>query len=55
MKAGGTRKLIIPESLAYGWNPRPGGPIPPGSTLIFDVEMLEIENPDAPVDNGGGK
>jgi len=55
MKAGGTRKLIIPENLAYGWNPRPGSPIPPGATLIFDVEMLEIENPDAPADSGGGK
>jgi len=55
MKAGGTRKLIIPENLAYGWNPRPGSPIPPGATLVFDVEMLEIADPDAPADSGGGK
>ena len=55
MQVGGTRKLIIPQQLAYGWNPRPGSPIPPGATLIFDVEMLEIVDEDAPADSGGGK
>ncbi|MAB84106.1 MAG: hypothetical protein CMJ24_11840 [Phycisphaerae bacterium] len=54
MKVGSTRKLIIPQQLAYGWNPRPGSPIPPGATLIFDVEMLEIEDPAAPATEGGG-
>ena len=54
MQVGGTRKLIIPQQLAYGWNPRPGSPIPPGATLIFDVEMLEIADENAP-SGGGGK
>lgn len=41
MKAGGKRRLIVPPDLAYGDNARPG--IPPGSTLIFDVELLEVQ------------
>lgn len=40
---GGKIKLYVPPSLAYGDDPRPG--IPPGSTLIFDVELLEINPP----------
>lgn len=37
---GGKIKLYIPADLAYGNQPKPG--IPPGSTLIFDVELLDI-------------
>ncbi len=40
MKVGEKRKLVIPPSMAYGVNGRPG--IPPNSVLNFDVEMLAI-------------
>lgn len=45
MKAGGKATLIIPSSLAYGANPRPGGIIKPFSTLIFEVELVEVSKP----------
>lgn len=42
MKEGGKAQLIIPSELAYGANTRPGSPIKPYSTLIFDVELVEV-------------
>lgn len=42
MKVGGKTTFYIPSDLAYGENPRPGGPIGPNAVLVFDVELLDI-------------
>jgi FKBP-type peptidyl-prolyl cis-trans isomerase FkpA len=42
MKVGGKRTLVIDSTKAYG--PNDYGPIPGGSTLIFDVELLDVQD-----------
>ena len=41
MKPGAKWQLFIPSELAYGDTGRPG--IPPGSTLIFEIELLKVQ------------
>ncbi|GAB5417840.1 MAG: FKBP-type peptidyl-prolyl cis-trans isomerase N-terminal domain-containing protein [Crocinitomicaceae bacterium] len=48
MKKGAKYKLYIPQELAYGVNPRPGGMIEPYMALIFEVELLEINEQTPP-------
>jgi FKBP-type peptidyl-prolyl cis-trans isomerase FkpA len=41
MKVGGLRRLVVPPSLAYG--PVRYGPIPPDATLVFDIELVDVQ------------
>ena len=41
MKVGGQRRLIIPPALGYG--SAGAGDIPPNATLVFDIELLEVQ------------
>ena len=41
MRVGGIRRLIVPPSLGYG--SARFGPIPPNATLLFDIELLDVQ------------
>jgi len=42
MQVGGKRTLIIPPHMGYG-DQGAGAVIPPGATLLFDVELLDVQ------------
>ena len=41
MRVGGQRRLILPPDLGYGSSG--SGPIPPNATLVFDIELLDVQ------------
>ncbi len=43
MKVGGKRKITIPPEMAYGDRDVGNGLIPANSTLVFEVELLDLE------------
>lgn len=45
MKVGGTRRLLIPAALAYKDTPPPNSGIPPNADLVFDIELVSVQNP----------
>ena len=46
MKVGGKRRLVIPPALAYG--SQSFGSVPPDSTIIFDIDLVEVRHQPGP-------
>lgn len=46
MSEGDKYRFFIPPDLAYGEGGTPGGPIGPNEALIFEVELLNVVNPE---------
>lgn len=42
MRVGGRRRLLVPPTLGYGARGTPDGPIPPGATLCFEIELVAV-------------
>ena len=42
MGEGAKYMLYIPQEMAYGANPRSGGPIKPYMALVFEVELISV-------------
>lgn len=42
MKVGGQRRLTVPPELGYGANGS-GGVIPPNATLVFDIDLIDVQ------------
>ena len=42
MHPGDEWRLYVPAALAYGDDPPPGGPIPPGAVLVFRIQLLGV-------------
>jgi len=51
LNKGAKASFRIPPSLAYGESG--AGPIPPGATLLFDVELVDVKRPPRPLDISG--
>ncbi len=52
MKVGGVRRLIVAPEMGYG--AQQVGPIPPNSTLVFNVQLLEVGDAVMSIALGGG-
>jgi FKBP-type peptidyl-prolyl cis-trans isomerase FkpA len=44
MKVGGLRRITVPPNLGYGNNPPSGSSIRANETLIFEVELVSVNN-----------